>query len=191
MLKVLLSHYFFSHICELDCAKAWPFFISCSLSSSLELQPVLPLSRPFRATQTAGCRSVTQGLVSLTLIFTQRISQPRQEDKFQKLRLSSPTLLQLFPTQALSSHTLTQTKLCFPALNFQSPHAGRHSRERQGQNVICKKVYSYITHEFFLFFSSFLFVPVTASFQHLQQMTQGLASREQTHSICNSDSFLN
>lgn len=33
--------------------------------------------------------------------------------------------------------------------------------------------------------------PVTVSFQHLQQMTQGLASREQTHSLCNSSSVPN
>lgn len=52
-LKVFLSHsffFFFPHIYELACARAWPLFISRSLSSSLKLQPVSPLSRPFQAT---------------------------------------------------------------------------------------------------------------------------------------------
>lgn len=66
LLKVSLSHYLFSHICELDCAKAWPVLISCSLSSSLELQTVFT---SVQATWTSGYRSLTQGLVSLILIF--------------------------------------------------------------------------------------------------------------------------
>lgn len=45
---------------------------------------------------------------------------------------------------------------------------------------MCKRVYSYVIHESFLKII-FSLVPVTATFQHLQQMTQGLASREQTH----------
>lgn len=63
----------------------------------------------------------------------------KTDNKFQKLRLSSPTLLQPFPTQALSSHTFTQTKSCFPALKYQSPQAVRHSSEKQGQNLIRKR----------------------------------------------------